>query len=135
MAVKLAASMRANVTVLSTSRGKEEDASHLGAKEFVVTSEPGALNALAGKFDLIIDTVSATHDLNKEITLLRNVGTLILVGAPKAMSARLPEKTPAMMAPTASTLIHARLAYSMSNPRLSNPAASVCAPPSLVFKF
>jgi len=84
MTVKLAASMGANVTVLSTSRGKEEDATRLGAKQFVATREPGALEALAGRFDLIIDTVSATHDLNKEITLLRNFGTLILVGAPPA---------------------------------------------------
>jgi uncharacterized zinc-type alcohol dehydrogenase-like protein len=84
LAVKLAASMGADVTVFSTSRGKEEDAARLGAKRFVATREPGALDALAGKFDLTIDTVSATHDLNKEITLLRNFGTLILVGAPPA---------------------------------------------------
>jgi uncharacterized zinc-type alcohol dehydrogenase-like protein len=82
IAVKLAASMGADVTVLSTSHGKEEDAARLGAKQFVVTKEPGALDPLAGKFHLILDTVSATHDLNKEITLLRNFGTLILVGAP-----------------------------------------------------
>ena len=82
MAVKLAASMGADVTVLSTSHGKEEDAARLGAKQFVVTKEPGALDPFAGKFHLILDTVSATHDLNKEITLLRNFGTLILVGAP-----------------------------------------------------
>jgi uncharacterized zinc-type alcohol dehydrogenase-like protein len=82
MAVKFAASMGATVTVLSTSRGKEEDAARLGAKEFLATREPGALDALAGKFDLIVDTVSANHDLNKEVTLLRNFGTLILVGAP-----------------------------------------------------
>ncbi|HYB84982.1 MAG TPA: NAD(P)-dependent alcohol dehydrogenase [archaeon] len=82
LAVKLASSMGADVTVLSTSHGKEEDAARLGAKRFVVTKEPGALDALAGKFNLMLDTVSATHDLNKEITLLRNFGTLILVGAP-----------------------------------------------------
>jgi uncharacterized zinc-type alcohol dehydrogenase-like protein len=82
MAVKLAASMGTDVTVLSTSRGKEEDAARLGAKQFVATREPGALDALAGKFDLILDTVSATHELNREINLLRNFGTLILVGLP-----------------------------------------------------
>jgi uncharacterized zinc-type alcohol dehydrogenase-like protein len=84
MAVKLAASMGANVTVLSTSPGKEEDAARLGAKNFIVTKEPGALDSLAGRFDLIIDTVSANHDINREVTLLRNFGTLILVGAPPA---------------------------------------------------
>ena len=82
MAVKLATSMGANVTVLSRSGGKEEDAAQLGAKRFVVTGEPGALDALEGKFDLIMDTVSAPHDLNKEIALLRNFGTLVLVGLP-----------------------------------------------------
>jgi uncharacterized zinc-type alcohol dehydrogenase-like protein len=82
MGVKLAASMGADVTVLSTSRGKEEDAARLGAKQFVATNEPGALDTLAGKFSLILDTVSATHDLNKEITLLRNFSNLILVGLP-----------------------------------------------------
>ena len=82
MAVKLAASMGADVSVFSTSPGKEEDAARLGAKHFVATKEPGALDTLAGKFSLILDTVSATHDLNKEITLLRNFGNLILVGLP-----------------------------------------------------
>ena len=80
MAVKLAASMGAEVTVLSTSRGKEQDAVRLGAKRFVSTREPGAVDALAGKFNLILDTVSATHDLNKQLALLRNFGILILVG-------------------------------------------------------
>jgi uncharacterized zinc-type alcohol dehydrogenase-like protein len=82
MGVKLAASMGADVTVLSTSPGKEEDAARLGAKRFVSTRMHGSLQALAGKFGLILDTVSAPHDLNKEITLLRNFGTLLLVGLP-----------------------------------------------------
>jgi uncharacterized zinc-type alcohol dehydrogenase-like protein len=82
MAVKLAVSMGADVTVLSTSHGKEEDAAHLGAKRFVTTREQGALDALAGKFNLMVDTVSAAHDINKQLTLLRNFGTLILVGLP-----------------------------------------------------
>jgi uncharacterized zinc-type alcohol dehydrogenase-like protein len=84
MAVKLAMSLGAEVTVLSTSRGKGEDAARLGAKRFVATGEPGALDALAGKFNLMLDTVSAPHDLNKQLTLLLNFGTLILVGAPPA---------------------------------------------------
>ena len=84
LAVKLAASMGADVTVLSTSRGKEEDAARLGAKRFVGAGEPGALDTLAGKFNLMLDTVSAPHDVNKQLTLLRNFGTLILIGAPPA---------------------------------------------------
>jgi uncharacterized zinc-type alcohol dehydrogenase-like protein len=82
MAVKLAAFMGAEVTVLSTSRGKEKDAARLGAKRFVATREPGALDALAKTFDLVLDTVSAPHDLNQELALLRNFGTLVLVGLP-----------------------------------------------------
>ncbi len=82
MAVKLAASMGADVTVLSTSRDKEKDASRLGAKHFVATKEPGALDALQGRFSLILDTVSAPHDLNKQLTFLRNFGTMVLVGLP-----------------------------------------------------
>ncbi len=84
MAVKLAASMGADVTVLSGSRDKEKDAARLGAKGFVATREPGALEALEGRFDLIVDTVSAAHDLNKQLTLLRNSGTMVLVGLPPA---------------------------------------------------
>ncbi len=82
MVVKFAATMGAEVTVLSTSRGKEEDAARLGAKRFVATREPGALEALAKTFDLILDTVSAPHDLNQELALLRNFGALVLVGLP-----------------------------------------------------
>jgi len=82
MAVKLARSMGADVTVLSTSPGKEEAAARLGAKAFVVAREPGALDPLAGKFDLILDTVSAPHDLDKPLALLRNFGTIVLLGLP-----------------------------------------------------
>ena len=82
MAVKLANSMGADVTVLSTSRTKEEAAARLGAKRFVATSEPGALDPLAGRFDLILDTVSAPHDLDKHLALLTNFGTMVLLGLP-----------------------------------------------------
>src|SRR2546425_6986602 len=84
VAVKLAASMGADVTVLSTSRDKEKDASRLGAKHFVATKEPGVLEAVQGKFNLIMDTVSAPHVLNNQLTLLRNFGTMVLVGLPPA---------------------------------------------------
>src|SRR5256712_2269290 len=84
MAVNFAASMGADVTVLSGSRDKERDAARLCAKGFVATREPGALDPLEGTFDLIVDTVSAPHDLNKELTLLRNFGTMVLVGLPPA---------------------------------------------------
>jgi len=59
MAVKIAAAMGAEVTMLSTSRAKEADARRLGAHAFVLTSEPGALQKLSGSFDAIVDSVSA----------------------------------------------------------------------------
>ena len=84
LAVKFAASMGAEVTVLSTSPGKEKDALELGARHFVATRAPGALDPLHEKFDLIVDTVSAEHDMNQLATLLGNFGTLVLVGLPAA---------------------------------------------------
>jgi uncharacterized zinc-type alcohol dehydrogenase-like protein len=82
VAVKLASAMGANVTVLSTSASKEADARRLGAHEFMVTRNPKHLAPLAGKFDFIIDTVSASHDLNMYLNLLHRHGTMVLVGAP-----------------------------------------------------
>jgi len=82
MAVKLAASMGAEVTVLSTSKTKEQDARRLGAHDFVVSVDPKNLEALANRFDFILDAVSARHDLNAYLNLLRRDGVLALVGAP-----------------------------------------------------
>ncbi len=82
MAVKIGASLGAEVTVLSTSKSKEEDAKRLGAHHFRVTSDQTALKRLKNHFDFIIDTVSALHDLNQYLKLLKRDGTLILVGAP-----------------------------------------------------
>ena len=82
MAVKLAASMGAEVTVLSTSRAKEADARRLGAHAFELTTEPKALKKLSGRFDLLIDTVSVDHDLNAYLGLLRAEGAMAIVGVP-----------------------------------------------------
>jgi uncharacterized zinc-type alcohol dehydrogenase-like protein len=82
MAVKLAAAMGAEVTVLSTSASKEADAKRLGAKHFVTTKDPKNLKALANTFDLIIDAVAAEHDINMYLALLKRDSTLVLVGAP-----------------------------------------------------
>ena len=81
MGVKLAASFGAEVTVLSRSPQKEADAKKLGADEFVVTNKEGALEKLAGRYDAILDTISAKHDINGPLNCLRPEGTLILVGA------------------------------------------------------
>jgi uncharacterized zinc-type alcohol dehydrogenase-like protein len=82
MAVKLAASMGAEVTTLSTSRAKEADARRLGAAAFELTKDAEAFTRLAGRFDLVIDTVSAPHDYNACLGLLRPQGTLVVVGVP-----------------------------------------------------
>ncbi|CAN5925049.1 NAD(P)-dependent alcohol dehydrogenase [soil metagenome] len=87
MAVKLAASMGAEVTMLSTSASKEADARRLGASGFVLTKDPANLAKLAGSLDLIIDTVSAPHDYNAYLAMLRPKGTMVLVGAPAEPSA------------------------------------------------
>jgi uncharacterized zinc-type alcohol dehydrogenase-like protein len=83
MGVKLAASMGAEVTVFSTSPSKEQDARGLGAHNFVVTREPENMKALAGQYDFILDTVSAQHDINMYLGLLRLQGAMVLVGAPE----------------------------------------------------
>ncbi|MCO5171043.1 MAG: NAD(P)-dependent alcohol dehydrogenase [Planctomycetes bacterium] len=83
MAVKLGAAMGAEVTVVSTSPKKEADARRLGAHAFLLSSDPAALEAVAGTFDLILDTVSASHDVSALLRLLRVDGTLVLVGAPE----------------------------------------------------
>jgi uncharacterized zinc-type alcohol dehydrogenase-like protein len=82
MAVKLAASMGAEVTVLSTSRSKQADARRLGAAAFEVTTDKDALTRLANRFDLLIDTVSAAHDYNAYLGLLRVQGVMVVVGVP-----------------------------------------------------
>jgi len=83
MAVKLAKAMGTEVTVLSTSETKREDAKRLGAANFAVTSNPQTFSKLQGYFDYVLDTVSAPHDYNAYLNLLKTDGTMILVGAPE----------------------------------------------------
>lgn len=82
MAVKFGVAFGAEVTVLSTSPKKEEDAKKLGAHHFVVTTDPVQLEAAKGTFDFILDTVSAPHDFNMYLGLLRTNGIHICVGVP-----------------------------------------------------
>jgi alcohol dehydrogenase (NADP+) len=82
MGVKLAAAMGAEVTMLSTSRAKEADARRLGAHAFALTTDPETLKKLSGTFDVLIDTVSAQHDLNAYLRLLRTGGAMAIVGLP-----------------------------------------------------
>src|SRR5688572_4259143 len=71
MALKFAHAFGAHVTQFTTSPGKEQDAMRLGADEVVLTRDPAALQKLAGSFHFIIDTVSAPHDINLYLSLLR----------------------------------------------------------------
>lgn len=81
MGVKLAASFGAEVTVLSRSPSKREDAKRLGAHNFVLTTDDGAVAKHFEHFDYILDTVSAPHDLGQAFNMIKRDGTLILVGA------------------------------------------------------
>lgn len=82
MAVKFAASFGAEVTMLSTSPSKEKDAKRLGAHKFVLTTNEASLKSVKGYFDFIIDTVSAPHDYNLYLSLLKTDGIQICVGVP-----------------------------------------------------
>jgi D-arabinose 1-dehydrogenase-like Zn-dependent alcohol dehydrogenase len=82
MGVKFAHALGAHVVVFTTSPNKKEDALRLGANEVVVSRNPDEMKKHAGSFDFILDAVSAEHDINAYINLLRRDGNLTLVGAP-----------------------------------------------------
>ncbi len=83
MAVKLANAMGAHVTLFTTSAHKTEDAKRLGAHEVAHSKNPEHMEKRAGSFDFILDTVSAEHDINAYLNLLKRDGTMVLVGAPE----------------------------------------------------
>lgn len=82
MGVKFGVAFGAEVTVLSTSPSKEEDAKKLGAHKFVVTKDADQMASVAGYFDFILDTISAPHDMNAYLGLLKPKGVLVCVGIP-----------------------------------------------------
>lgn len=82
MGVKLAHAMGAQVTVLSHSSGKQQDAQRLGADRFYATSDPETFQKLKESFDLIVNTASAQLDWNQYLNLLKMDGSLVVVGAP-----------------------------------------------------
>lgn len=82
MGVKFAHAMGAHTVLFTTSPGKVEDGKKLGADEVVISKNEEEMAAHAGSFDLILDTVSADHDLNAYLNLLKVDGTLCVVGAP-----------------------------------------------------
>ena len=83
MGVKLAKAMGAEVIVFTTSASKVADAKRLGADEVVLSTDKKQMKAYAGKLHFILDAVSAQHDINLYLKLLRVDGTLALVGAPE----------------------------------------------------
>jgi uncharacterized zinc-type alcohol dehydrogenase-like protein len=82
MAVKFAHAFGAHVIVFTTSPNKKEDALNLGADEVIVSRSTDEMNKHMASFDFIIDTVSAEHDINAYLQLLRPDGNMTLVGAP-----------------------------------------------------
>jgi alcohol dehydrogenase (NADP+) len=83
MGVKFAHALGAHVVVFSTSASKQDDALRLGADEVVISKNAGDVQKHVGSFDFILDTVSADHDINAYINLLRRDGNITLVGAPE----------------------------------------------------
>lgn len=82
MGVKLAHAMGAKVVLFTSSPGKVEDGKKFGANEVVLSKDKQAMKVYANQLDFIIDTVSAPHDLNPFLQLLKRDGTLVLIGAP-----------------------------------------------------
>jgi uncharacterized zinc-type alcohol dehydrogenase-like protein len=83
MGIKIAHAMGAHTVLFTTSPSKVADGQRLGADEVVISKDPAAMAKQANSFDLIVDTVAASHDLDAYITLLKRDKTLVLVGAPE----------------------------------------------------
>lgn len=92
VAIRLARALGADVTLFTHSAHKRADALALGAHQVVLTEERSALTALAGSLDMILDTVSAGHDLNIWLRLLKRRGALVLVGMPDRHTDHAPVK-------------------------------------------
>jgi uncharacterized zinc-type alcohol dehydrogenase-like protein len=82
MGLKFAHAFGAETVLFTTSPGKTEDAKRLGADVVVISKDAAAMNQHVGSFDLILNTVAASHDLDAYTSLLHRDGTLVLVGAP-----------------------------------------------------
>jgi uncharacterized zinc-type alcohol dehydrogenase-like protein len=82
MGVKLAVSLGAEVTILSTSPSKKADAEKLGAHNFVVTSDPEQVKVATNSLDFILNTISAPHEYDFYLKMLKRDGTMILLGIP-----------------------------------------------------
>lgn len=83
MGLKIAHAMGAHVVAFTTSVGKRQDALDLGADEVAISTDKAQMRAHAGSFDLILDTVAASHSLDAFTALLKRDGTLVLLGVPE----------------------------------------------------
>jgi uncharacterized zinc-type alcohol dehydrogenase-like protein len=104
MGVKFAHALGAHVVVFTTSPNKKEDARRLGADEVVISKNANEMQKQVESFDFILDAVSADHDINSYLNLLRRDGNLTIVGAP-----------PKPLGVSAFTLIVRRRSFSGSN--------------------
>jgi uncharacterized zinc-type alcohol dehydrogenase-like protein len=84
MGVKLARALGANVVLFTTSPGKAADAIRLGANEVVISTDRKAMAAQRNRFEFILNTVAAPHDLDPFLGMLKRDGSLVLVGAPSS---------------------------------------------------
>jgi len=82
VAIRIAKALGAHVAVFTTSASKADDAQRLGADEAIVSTDPAQLAAHAGSLNMILDTVSAKHDINAYLSLLKVDGSAVLVGLP-----------------------------------------------------
>ncbi len=83
MGVKFANALGAHVVVLTRSKAKYDDAKKLGAHEVIISTDTMEMNRHANSFDFILDTVSADHDINAYLGLIKRSGNMVLVGAPE----------------------------------------------------
>jgi uncharacterized zinc-type alcohol dehydrogenase-like protein len=83
MAVKYAAALGAEVTLLSSSASKKADATRLGAHDFALTSNEKSLGSLTRRFNILLDTVSAPHDIARYAEMLDTDGVMVLLGVPE----------------------------------------------------
>ena len=83
LAVKIADAMGAHVTMISHSPGKAADAARLGADEFLLSSDSGAMRAAANSFDLIVNSASAINNIDAYLALLGTDGTMVMTGLPE----------------------------------------------------
>ena len=81
LAVKFAAAMGAEVTMITTSPEKGEDARALGAQDVLLSNDPEAIVSAANRFDLIVNTIPVTHNVGPYLDLLKPNGVMVIVGA------------------------------------------------------